>query len=60
LLLTFATGHVLQTALFGLGAMDAPMLAGSAALLMFVALLGAAVPALRAARTDPIAAIRTE
>jgi putative ABC transport system permease protein len=60
LLLTFATGRVLQTALFGPGAMDALTLAGSAALLGAVAIVAAAVPAMRAAGIDPIVAIRTD
>jgi putative ABC transport system permease protein len=60
LLLTFAAGRVLQAALFGLGAMDAPTLAGSIAVLGAVTIVAAAVPAARAASIDPIAAIRSE
>jgi len=58
LALTYATGRVVQTALFGLRATDARTLAGAAALLGAVAIVAAAVPAMRAARIDPIAAIR--
>ena len=60
LVLTLMAGRVLRAALFGLSPMDAPTLAASVVLLTFVARAGAAVPAFRAARVDPIVALRTE
>lgn len=63
-----ATGLVLYTAgqrllsaqLFGIGAMNIPMLTLSAALLLAVALLAALIPARRAASLDPLVVLRDE
>ena len=59
-LLSFFTTTALQKLLYGLGAHDAVTLTGAAALLAGVALLAAFAPARRAARTDPMVALRYE
>jgi putative ABC transport system permease protein len=54
----FATSRVLSQLLFGVSATDARLYAGVAATLAAVALLAAWWPARRAARIDPMAALR--
>jgi putative ABC transport system permease protein len=49
---------LLRTLLFGVGARDPMTLAGAAAILAMVALLASYVPARRASRMDPLAALR--
>ena len=49
---------LLRTLLFGVGARDPMTLASAAAILAMVALLASYVPARRAARMDPLAALR--
>ncbi|HYR28862.1 MAG TPA: ABC transporter permease [Thermoanaerobaculia bacterium] len=58
--LSFATNRVLQTMLFGVDASDPLSLIAVAALLMFAGLVAAAVPAFRAASTDPATVMRSE
>jgi len=60
LLLTWMAGRVLRSLLFGVNAMDAVTLAGALLVLAMVAAVAAFVPARRAARIDPLAAIRGE
>jgi putative ABC transport system permease protein len=60
LILTFAASQVLRTLLFGVTAHDPRALAGSVLALAIVSALAIAVPARRAARIDPIEAIRGE
>jgi predicted permease len=55
-----ALSRAIQSQLFGVQAADASVLAGSAVVLSIVALLAGAVPSLRAARVDPIRALRHE
>ena len=50
----------LSTLLYGVGAADPPTFAAIAALLAAVAMLACWLPARRAARTDPLVAIRSE
>lgn len=50
----------IQNMLFGISAFDPITLAGTLALLILIALVAAALPALRAASVDPIIALRTE
>jgi ABC-type antimicrobial peptide transport system permease subunit len=55
-----ALGRVLESLLFGVNARDVLTLAAVPLLLVVVAVLAAAVPALRAARINPTEAIRAE
>lgn len=55
-----AAGALLRGLLFGVGAIDLPVLAAVAALLAAVAVLASLEPARRASRIDPLAAIRAE
>jgi predicted permease len=56
----FALTRLLESQLYGVAPMDPLVFAGAAALLAAVALAAALAPALRAARTDPIEALRWE
>jgi ABC-type antimicrobial peptide transport system permease subunit len=51
--------RLLRTMLFGVTAHDPATFAGNAILLMVVAALACALPALRASRVDPMATLRT-
>lgn len=55
-----AFARVLQSRLHGLSATDAVSFAGGAFLLLLSAIAASAVPAIRASRIDPMAAIREE
>jgi putative ABC transport system permease protein len=59
-LLSLGTNRVLQTMLFGVEATDPLSLIAVAALLAIAGLLAAAIPALRAASTDPGTVMRAE
>jgi predicted permease len=55
-----AASRLLASTLFGLSPHDLPTLAAVSLLLLTVALFAGYLPARRAARTDPMAAVRTE
>jgi len=56
----FALSRVLQGLVFEIGTTDALTFVGMAALLAFTALAACWLPAHRATRVDPVAAMRTE
>jgi len=55
-----AVGQLLQKLLYGVRATDPGTFAATATVLLLVAVLATCVPARRAMRTDPMAALRTE
>jgi predicted permease len=56
----FGLGHLLQSLLFGIDPHDMTTIAGVTAILAIVALLACWIPARRAARVDPVIALRSE
>lgn len=60
LIVSLALGRVLATELWGVSAYDPLTLAGMAALLMTICLIACWIPARRAARVDPLVALRYE
>jgi predicted permease len=60
LAVAFATTHLLTALLYGLSPQDLRTFAAAGGVLLVVAVLAAAIPAWRAARTDPLVALRTE
>ncbi|HYR83316.1 MAG TPA: ABC transporter permease [Terriglobia bacterium] len=60
LIVAMGIGYLLSGLLYGVGAADVPALAGTAALLLVVALIANYVPARRATHVDPIAVMRYE
>ena len=58
--LALFTGRLLDSLLFGLTPTDPATLIGAAATMLAVVMIAGAVPARRAARIDPLSAIRTE
>jgi putative ABC transport system permease protein len=60
LLVAMATSHALVTLLFGVSHLDPPTYAGVILLLLAVSAGACSIPARRAARADPIVALRSE
>ena len=58
--LAFVLGRLMQTLLFGVKPASLAVYAGTAAALLFVALLACVIPAQRASRVDPVVALRDE
>jgi ABC-type lipoprotein release transport system permease subunit len=58
--LGLAMTRVLESRLQGISATDAVSFVGGTACLLFAALAASVIPAVRASRVDPIAAIREE
>jgi ABC-type antimicrobial peptide transport system permease subunit len=58
--LLFIAARYVQAQLYGIDALNPQTIASAAALLIAVALMGALVPALRAARIQPLTALREE
>jgi len=58
--IALAVGHTLRGLLYGVSPLDPLSIAASLVLLLAVALLACYVPARRAARIDPMAALRCE
>jgi predicted permease len=56
----YLVGRAMQSTLYGVGAMDGFAVGATAAVLLVVALLACLVPALRASRVEPMAALREE
>jgi putative ABC transport system permease protein len=60
LLGALALSRLLASLLFGVSGRDAPTLAAAAMVLALAALLASLLPALRAARVDPVVCLRSE
>jgi ABC-type antimicrobial peptide transport system permease subunit len=60
LLIAVALTRYVQTLLFNVGRFDTLAFAGTAAVMLVVALLASYFPALRASRVDPVVALRAE
>jgi putative ABC transport system permease protein len=58
--LTYAASHWVQSMLFGLNPTDAATIAGAVILLAMASQIAAYIPAMRASRADPLAALRHE
>lgn len=58
--LATALGRLVSSQLFGVVPMDPGSILGASVLMLFIGLLAAYLPARRAARVDPLAALRTE
>jgi ABC-type antimicrobial peptide transport system permease subunit len=56
----FALARFMQSLIFGISAFDAPTFAAVSVLLLAIALLASYIPSRRAARVEPIEALRSE
>jgi hypothetical protein len=59
-LIALASGQVIASLLYGVSARDPWIIGGSASVLLAIAIVAALVPARRAARVDPVLALRAE
>lgn len=59
-LLSFGSGRLIASMLFGVTALDGATYAGTIGLLLAVVLLGAAIPAWQASRVDPLTALKQD
>jgi putative ABC transport system permease protein len=57
---TLLSARVMTSVLYGVSAYDVATYLAAPAVIAVVALLSGAIPALRAARTDPLVAMRSE
>jgi putative ABC transport system permease protein len=55
----YASTRTMASMVYGIGAMDIPTVVGGVLFLMLVAVASSIIPALRATRVDPLAALRT-
>lgn len=60
ILLAAATGHAIEAYLFGVSALDTVTLLEAVGLMLMIAAAAVCAPALRASRTNPLAALRHE
>ncbi len=60
LVLAVAVGQVMASLLFGVSPLDPVTLGGALAVFLLVSLLSSLVPALRAARVDPLGVLKAE
>ena len=58
--ISLAAGRLVATLLYGVSAHDAPVLAGATIALLVVGILAAALPSLRAAKVNPVTALRAD
>ena len=56
----FVAARLLSALLFGIGSHDAATFAGASGILLLVALAACAIPAIRASRINPLAALRID
>jgi ABC-type antimicrobial peptide transport system permease subunit len=54
------SGRLIESLLYAVNPADPILLLGGTALVLLIGLLGAFMPALRATRVDPVAALRSE
>ena len=60
LAIAFAAGRLVASLLYGVTPHDLPVFIGSTIALLAVGIVASALPSMRAARVDPVAALRTD